>query len=78
MKRWVGHGLLSKKTVRPHERSQRPPAPVAEGIEFRQGCRFLCVGALGKLLGGRGRSLPGSVGRFFLMVFKAPLLHHAV
>ena len=38
--------------------------PVSEGIEIRQGCRFIrsLVRALGKLPGGLGRFLPCTVG----------------
>ena len=63
---WVGHRLLSEKVTGPHERVHRhlsiSSVPVPEGIEIRQGCQFISIRPLGKLLGGIGRFLPCRVG----------------
>ena len=44
---WAGHRLLSEKVTRPHVRAHRPisisSVPVSEGIEIRQGCRFISL-----------------------------------
>ena len=41
----AGHRLLSEKVTLPHFRTHRPisisSVPVSEGIEIRQGCRFI-------------------------------------
>ena len=62
---WAGHRLLSEKVTRPHVRALRSMSissvPVSEGIEIRQGCRFISgpVRALG--------NFPGRNGRFFTL-----------
>ena len=64
---WAGHRLLSEKVTRPHVRAHRlvsiSSVTVSEGIEIRQGSRFISslVRALGKLPGGLGRFLPCAV-----------------
>ena len=65
---WAGHRLLSEKVTRSHERAHRhisiSSVPVSEGIEIRQGCRFISslIPALGKLPGGIGKLLPCGMG----------------
>ena len=53
--------------TRSHVRALRPISisfvPVSEGIEIRQGCRFISSLALGKLPGGLGRFWSCPVGR---------------
>ena len=68
-----GQGIVFsvRKVTLPHVRAHRPisisSVPVSEGVEIRQGCRFISclVRALGKLPGGLGRSLPCYVGGRF-------------
>ena len=68
---WAGHRLLMEKVTRPHVRAHRPisisSVSVSEGIEIRQGCRFISglIRALGRLLCGLRRFLPCFVGRPF-------------
>ena len=65
---WAGHRLLSEKVTRPYVPAHSPisisSVPVSQGLEIRQGCRFISslIRALGKLPGGIGRFLPCSVG----------------
>ena len=64
----MGHRSLSEKVTRSELRPNRPillpSKPVSEGIEFQQGCQFICslFRALGKLIGGLGRFIPCTVG----------------
>ena len=64
---WAGHRLLSEKVTRPHVRVHRPisisSVPVTEGIEIRQGCRFI-----GSLVRALGKLLRGDLGRFCLVM----------
>ena len=91
IEQWVGHRLLSGKVVRPQSPQFLFSAPVTEGIEIGQGCRFISslVRALGKLLGGIGRFLLSARVRVVGVsgkrscgasrgVFEALLRHHTV
>ena len=66
--RWAGHGLLSEKVTRPHERVHRhisiSSVPVSERIAIMKGFQIISslMRALGKLPGGIGRFLPCGVG----------------
>ena len=66
--KWLGHRLLPEKTVPVHRRPGRlicvDTPPVSEGVQIRLGCQFLgsMFRSLGKLPGGLGRFLPGSLG----------------
>ena len=65
---WMGHRLLPEKTVPARNRPGRcvniDSPPVSEGVQIRVGCQF--VGSmfrrLGRLPGGLGRFVPGSLG----------------
>ena len=66
--KWIGHRCLPQKTVpvknRPARAFHRGPSPVSDGVQIRLGCQFIgsMLRSSGKLPGGPGRFVPGSLG----------------
>ena len=66
--KWMGHRLLPEKTVpiqnRPGRAVHIGPSPVSDGVQIRVGCQFIgsMFRSLGRLPGGLGRFIPGSLG----------------
>ena len=68
LENWMGHRLLTEKTVpvgnRPGRCIQIGTSPVFDGVQIRVGCQFVgsMFRSLSKLPGGLGRFIPGSLG----------------
>ena len=62
--RWIGHRLLPEKTVPSKNRLGRVLHVGTDGVQIRLGCQFIgsLFRSLGKLPGGLGRFIPGSLG----------------
>ena len=66
---WVGHRLLSEKTVPVKSRAGRGispgSSPISDGVQIRLGCQFVGspLRSLAKLPGGLSRFIPCSLGR---------------